>query len=605
MKKCRKCGIEYPDNIKFCSECGGQVVPVPQVQTYTLHCKSCNGTMTIEDDRPVLSCPFCGSKELIAESDAVTVERIKQKTHREIEMGKQQLERERMQYDYKVAEEQKKANEIRKFRKSFMGVMLIIVTVLSVLFCAVSFNDSRILSGIVAIIMGVLCVASYLMGLQVIKEKFKGMRIISAILAFVLIIPYFSLYNGAAPSYEDQPEDFEWTILEMHEYLPEPPSTYGTIGLDYDDHLSIDVYKISYAEYKEYRNECIDFGYDKDTSGGGDTYDAYNDEGFSLNLFYYEDNEKLGIILLAPEEETESTKADETETSTPAYKIDYYDAASFEKALNNGTKVNGKIVQFDVLEYKPNSALGVNCWSGEHLNFISKEEINVDKGSVVIGRVTTEPTKTLGSWKIPYEVLSISGDKIDDNTTDETTLSETKISMSADSSTYAGKQKADVEKELKDKGFTNISIHEVMTTDSNNPDGQVTSVSATNDSFKKGDKFEKDAEIIIYCWKYEKPQSEYEKAYIRDMSNYDLYYMFDTDKKAVVYFGTNDTYIEKGTYTGDFATGVTITWSHGEWTEKFTHKSGRSATLIDGSGWDWEYKVCNVEEAQKILDTLR
>ena len=96
--------------------------------------------------------------------------------------------------------------------------------------------------------------------------------------------------------------------------------------------------------------------------------------------------------------------------------------------------------------------------------------------------------------------------------------------------------------------------------------------------------------------------SEYEKAFIRDMSNYDLYYMFDTDTKTVVYFGTNDTYIEKGTYTGNFSTGVTITWSHGEWTEKFTHKSGNTATLIDGNGWDWEYKVCDVEKAQKVLD---
>lgn len=69
-------------------------------------------------------------------------------------------------------------------------------------------------------------------------------------------------------------------------------------------------------------------------------------------------------------------------------------------------------------------------------------------------------------------------------------------------------------------------------------------------------------------------------------------------------FGTNDTYIEKGTYTGDFATGVTITWSHGEWTEKFTHKSGNSATLIDGNGWDWEYKVCDIAKAQKVLDGL-
>jgi len=103
----------------------------------------------------------------------------------------------------------------------------------------------------------------------------------------------------------------------------------------------------------------------------------------------------------------------------------------------------------------------------------------------------------------------------------------------------------------------------------------------------------------------EKPVSEYEKAYIRDMNNYDLYYMFDTDTNKVVYFGTNDTYIEKGTYTGDFASGVTISWSHGEWTEKFTHKSGNSATLIDGNGFDWEYKTCDIKKAQSVLDGLR
>ena len=102
----------------------------------------------------------------------------------------------------------------------------------------------------------------------------------------------------------------------------------------------------------------------------------------------------------------------------------------------------------------------------------------------------------------------------------------------------------------------------------------------------------------------EKPYSEYEKAYIRHMSNYDLYYMFDTDSKRVVYFGTNDTYIEKGTYTGNFATGVTINWSHGEWTEKFTHSSGSKATLIDGNGFDWEYKTCDVKKAQDVLDGL-
>ncbi len=436
MKKCNKCGIEYSNNTKFCTQCGSEVVETSQIQTYSIHCKSCNGTMIVDDERPVLVCPFCGSKELIVESDAVTVERIRQKTHRDIEMGKQQLERERMQHDNKIAQEQKKANEIRKFRKSFMGVMLVIVTVLSVLFCLVSFNDNSILSGFIAIVIGVLCIASYLMGIQVIKEKFKGMHIITAILAFVLIVPYFSLYNGIAPSYEDEPEDFEWNILEMHEYIPEPPLTYGTIGLDYDDHLSVSIYNVSYAEYKEYRNQCIDFGYDKDTSGGGDTYYAYNSGGFSLNLYYYPDDEKLGITLLAPQETSEVAITTTVEPTDP-------------------------------------------------------------------------PTK-------------------ESSTTDMATTT-----------------------------------------------------------------------TVL-------PITKYEKAFLRDMSSYDLYYMFDEDTKEVVYFGTNDTYVQEGVYSGDFSSGVDINWVNDGWHETFICETDNSVTVLtDGNGYDWEYEVCDVENAQEILDSIK
>lgn len=82
--------------------------------------------------------------------------------------------------------------------------------------------------------------------------------------------------------------------------------------------------------------------------------------------------------------------------------------------------------------------------------------------------------------------------------------------------------------------------------------------------------------------------------------------VFDTDNKTVMYFGTNDTYIEKGTYTGDFATGVTINWSHGEWTERFIHAPGSSkASLVDGNVYDWSYDVCDVVTAQKELDKLQ
>ena len=209
----------------------------------------------------------------------------------------------------------------------------------------------------------------------------------------------------------------------------------------------------------------------------------------------------------------------------------------------------------------------------------------------------------------------------------------------ASASDYKYENYQDVQKDLEDAGFTNITteiLYDIVW--GWTEEGEVKSVSIDGRTdYDKGEVFNMDAPIVItYHMKEEddpnkpveteptetntptekpeetetptkpaEPDSEYEKAYIRDLSNYDLYYMFDTDTKTVVYFGTNDTYIERGTYTGDFSTGVTITWSHGEWTEKFTHKSGNYATLIDGNGWDWEYKVCDVGAAQRILDGLQ
>ena len=106
--------------------------------------------------------------------------------------------------------------------------------------------------------------------------------------------------------------------------------------------------------------------------------------------------------------ESESTESGEiTPSEGDNYVIDYEDAISFEKALNDGEKVNGKIVQFDVLAYKPDSGLGINCWSGEHLNFISEIELSVQEGDIVVGVIIKEPSKVLGSWKIPYEVIEI------------------------------------------------------------------------------------------------------------------------------------------------------------------------------------------------------
>lgn len=318
---------------------------------------------------------------------------------------------------------------------------------------------------------------------------------------------------------------------------------------------------------------------------------------------------------------TSKPNTDNDQQGTTDYTLDYEDAASFEKALNDGVKVNGKIVQFEVLEYKPDSVLGINCWAGEHLNFISEKELDVGTGNIIVGRITEEPTKSLGSWTIHYEVLSISGEKVekpDDNQggeTTEPTPTEPTPSNTAgapdDWTNLLEKHYEEVKKQFEDAGFTNVTCvaHEIDYNEDTVFEGSVVNIAIGENgeicTFEKGEQWDKDIKIRIdYRVKPAKPASEYELAFVRKLSNYSLYYMFDTDNKTVVQFGTDDTYLYKGTYTGSFSSGVTMTWDHGEWTDKFKYSEGSSkATYIDGYGTSWDYTVCDIEDAQEILDT--
>ena len=88
------------------------------------------------------------------------------------------------------------------------------------------------------------------------------------------------------------------------------------------------------------------------------------------------------------------------------------------------------------------------------------------------------------------------------------------------------------------------------------------------------------------------------------MPAYDLYFMFDTDAHTIVNFGTNDTGMIEGTYTGDFSEGVEICWDEG-WYETFLYSgTGKYATYIDFNGFEWEYEVCEVSSAQRVLNEL-
>ena len=107
------------------------------------------------------------------------------------------------------------------------------------------------------------------------------------------------------------------------------------------------------------------------------------------------------------EQVQESAQEPLTAKEDGSYSLDYSDAESFESALNKGEKVSGKIVQFVVKKYVPDAKVGINCQAGEHLNFISDSGLDVSAGNIVVGQITEEPSTLLGSWIIPYNVLTI------------------------------------------------------------------------------------------------------------------------------------------------------------------------------------------------------
>ena len=107
-------------------------------------------------------------------------------------------------------------------------------------------------------------------------------------------------------------------------------------------------------------------------------------------------------------EQTEDAGTSSAETqqsedvSAEEVMIDYGDAESFEAALNEGKNLEGKVVRFIAGEFHPQSKLGYNVWAGEHLNFVSSRNPDIQEGDTVTVKTTTIENMA-GSGVINYE----------------------------------------------------------------------------------------------------------------------------------------------------------------------------------------------------------
>ena len=255
--------------------------------------------------------------------------------------------------------------------------------------------------------------------------------------------------------------------------------------------------------------------------------------------------------------------------SAIGYTPDYNDAESFEKALNDGKKVNGSIVKFVVNDYKPDSALGINVWAGEHLNFISQKELDVSAGDTVIAYVTGEPSDVFGSWEIKCEVLVIDKAKNDETTQPQSNEIET---------TKNAVVSSDVESEntVKDE-----------------PEQTRPLFYSTNDyeTAKKGN-------TGVFSYK-------------NKSGSYDIYWIIDFDTGYVYYFtdGNGETFCDKvKIVSGDLNDKITVTWHDGgdqwSWYLHFKYKNHPETLVInDHNGFPIEFTTTDLDDALKIRNT--
>ncbi len=403
-------------------------------------------------------------------------------------------------------------------------------------------------------------------------------------------------------------ETITWPDSELAKLLPVPKSTVGQIYSNDEDSFSAYIGNTSVEDYNAYVKACEDKGFTVDANKQDKSFTAKNADSYKLTV-NYEGNNVIYISVAEPEFDVTIEVECVENWIFSKYDVDVYVDEELEGTIPHGDKETFEVV----------------LKRGKHtISFESADDDTLD-GEVEVEITKNETIKlkiSCSSFGVDVEILSGTAAK-DDDSSNETTSGTEGTEETKKPENMAGapdvwtnlleKHYEEVKKQFEDAGFTNVTCvaHEIDFNENNVFEGSVVNIAVGENgetcTFEKGEQWPKDIKIRIdYRVKPAKPASEYELAFIRKMSNYSLYYMFDTDNKKVVTFSSQDTYVDKGTYSGSFSSGVTMTWDHGEWTDKFKYSEGSSkATYIDGNGFDWDYTVCDIETAQERLDELQ
>ena len=332
---CSKCGANIPDGVAFCPECGNRCESQTGARMIKLKCKNCNGDLEVDADKGEYTCPYCGDREKILDSDAVAIEKLKSNTYKEMEYARMANEKEK-------EDRKEKKEEQKSYRKSKFSKLTIVFVFICIIAAIGSFSSHHVLSGVIAVIQTGLFATSWLMGMQIIKEKRKFIYIALAALAFILIIPY-GAGNKSGKTSSDSYRKLIWPEDGIASYLPVPDAEYGYVMTNNQDSFYASIDKITDDVYGAYIDACKKKGFDKDSATTSTTYEAENKDGYHLKVTHYSSN-SMNIDLASPEkmvkntETTEAVTEEKTEMEKASTSTTEMDTVAADESTNSETE---------------------------------------------------------------------------------------------------------------------------------------------------------------------------------------------------------------------------------------------------------------------------
>ena len=456
----------------------------------------------------------------------------------------------------------------------------------------------------IAIFQLLFAILALLIKKNVIDTSVDNMAKILVIVSLLLVFPYtVAIFTN--DEYNKSPIHVDkWSSVVLKDMIDEINHDDYSIISNSSNYLYIDVDNYSQSQYQQYLQSCKSRGYIYDVEQDDGMYYGYNEEGYHLQLNYYQYSEALTISLVAPIQ----------------YGKLYWPNSTLSDLLPISNCSTGEVRELtdDKVEIflADISLQGLNEYIDECINSgFDKNMIRTEKSFVA----KDENGNLLKISYTGYKQALI-----------EISVVEYEVSLIVTSSSSLLAY-YDVEIYVDDQYQTMIETNDSETILINLKEGihTIEFVCYDDDSIKAAGVFEvKDNSVFQYDIKCSLLSitiggqnqsetsgidlSEFLSWYQQSDVNYEYglvhygvvnsYYLIDMDENSVIYFTEGSLLVMKGSFTSESENEITINWNHGIWKDKIRYDSENMTVYVTGLfGNEFEYYACDVQDA---LDTM-